>query len=384
MEGLFWLLLPVAAYSGWYAANKQARKAHKTKPTTYTKDSSSYSEGIETFLSEQPDRAVDIVIDQVEVTPETVEVHLALGNLYRRTGQVDRAIRLHQNLTEKLSLNPLQREHVLFELGQDYLSAGLYDRAERIFKDLLKTEEYAVASSKALVEIFQQEKEWQLAIDAIVHYESISGKQKREVISQYQCEIAEEEIANQNAESAKQILLNTLKSDKNCVRANLMLAEMFYKEDDLAKALNYYFLILKQDSAFLSEIIEPMLNCLVVISKKQCLSTSIPALLDQYFDSDGNVLSGDKLIECGKAKKAFKFIEQQLEKQPSVKLLSQYLYLNIDDNQLDRQTLTRVNDVLKNISLKEAGYRCTQCGFTSHNIHWQCPGCSSWNSIKPI
>ena len=261
MEGLFWLLLPVAAYSGWYAASKHMQSNIKKEDNKGFKPKSltNYSEGFNTFLTEQTDRAVDVVIGQVEVTPETVEVHMALGNLYRRTGQVDRAIRLHQNLTEKLGLNPVQREQVLYELGQDYVSSGLYDRAERIMKDLLQTEKFAKNACKSLVEIYEKEKEWDQAISALKDYEKLSGKKKKDVISQYYCEIAKEQLIKGESEKARKTLQEALKFDKHCVRANMMLADYYYQQDELKLALDFYYQVLKQDDAFLSEIIEPML-----------------------------------------------------------------------------------------------------------------------------
>lgn len=386
MEGLFWLLLPVAAYSGWYAASKhfQLNLKKEQKKAFNSNAHSNYSEGFNTFLTEQTDRAVDFVISQFDVTPETVEVHMALGNLYRRTGQVDRAIRLHQNLTEKLGLNLVQREQVLYELGQDYASSGLYDRAESIMKDLLHTNQFAKSACKSLVEIYEKEKEWDQAIEALKKYEKLSGKKKKEVISQYYCEIAKEYLVKEDREKAYGTLQEALRLDKRCVRASMMLADYYYQQDELKLALDYYYQVLKQDDAFLSEIIEPMLNCLLVINKKECLSASVPAMFHQYFEMNGRLVSDTAVIECEKNKKSQKFIEDQLKKQPSVKLLSQYLYLNIDDHNSSRQILNKVNEVLKHIVNKEAAYRCACCGFTSHNLHWHCPGCANWNSIKPI
>lgn len=385
MEGIFWLLLPIAAYSGWYAAMKQQKINSQKNYRNTPKKSKDYSEGIENFLAEQPDRAVDIVINKVDVTPETVEVHLALGTLYRRTGQVDRAIRLHQNLTEKLSLNPTQRELVLYELGQDYLSAGVYDRAERIFKDLLATKEFAANSLKALVEIYQKEKDWLQAIETLKIYESLTGKTKKPVISQYFCELAQKSLEDKDQDAAINFLNESLAIDKNCVRANLMRAEMLYGQESYSEALKYYFSILKQDKSFLSEIIEPVVNCLLAINQKNSLVSNIPSLLDQYFNVSDDFIISPPTEGADTNKKAIQFIEQQLEKNPSVKLLGQYMYLNIDNsNKPEKLILAKLKTIVNKIEKKEAGYRCNRCGFTSHNLHWHCPSCNDWNSIKPI
>jgi len=385
MEGLFWLLLPVAAYSGWYAATKCYRqKLAEQFNKSHFKASSAknYNEGIGNLINDHPDKAVDIVIDKVEVSPDTVEVHLALGNLFRRNGEVSRAIRLHQNLTEKHSLSSQQRESVLYELGQDYLSAGLLDRAERIFKDLVTSSHFEKLSIQALVEVYQQEKDWMSAIAYSRRYEKLTKVSQKHLISQFYCEMAEKKISAGKLKRAVSLLTNALKIDKNCVRANLLIANIAFEDHEYSQALVHYKIILESDSGFLPEIMDNFVACL---QRHEVNKTAIPILRSI---NEEKIVNNAVVASQGRElfnNKAIKFVEQELEKNASVKLLGQYLYLKLDDPGLEnRQLLSRIKNSISVINKKAANYRCKQCGLTAHSLHWQCPSCLAWSSIKPL
>jgi len=384
MEGLFWLLLPVAAYSGWYAATRCSRQ---DTPSSFNKSNrnfaaKNYSEGIANLITDHPDKAVDIVIDKVEVSPDTVEVHLALGNLFRRNGEVSRAIRLHQNLTEKHSLSPQQRESVLYELGQDYLSAGLLDRAERIFKDLTTSVHFEKLSIQALVEVYQQEKDWDSAISYSERYEKLTKSTQKHLISQFYCEMAEKKIVECQFDEAKDILRKALSIDKSCVRANLLMGNYEFKEKEYDTALAYYKSILDYDSDFLPEIMDNIVYCFQYGEINKTTIPILPSVTDEKISNSAVVSAQDHRIT---STKALKFIEQELDKNASAKLLDQYLYLTLDEPEVsNRKILSRVKNSINMISNQAANYRCKKCGLTAHSLHWQCPSCLSWSNMKPI
>ena len=384
MEGLFWLLLPVAAYSGWYAATRCSRQdtLNSFNKSNRNVAAKNYSEGIANLIADHPDKAVDIVIDKVEVSPDTVEVHVALGNLFRRNGEVGRAIRLHQNLTEKHSLSPQQRESVLYELGQDYLSAGLLDRAERIFKDLTTSEHFEKLSIQALVEVYQQEKDWESAILLSEKYEKLTKTTQKHLISQFYCEMAEKKITKCQFDKARDILRKALGVDKSCVRANLLMGNYEFKERKYDSALTYYKSILDYDSGFLPEIMDNIVYCFQYSEINNTTIPILPSVTDEKVVNSAAVSMQDHRIA---GTKALKFIEQELDKNPSAKLLDQYLYLTLDEPDVSsRKILYRVKNSINMIITKATNYRCKKCGLTTHTLHWQCPSCLSWNNIKPI
>jgi len=201
---LLWLLLPVAALSGWYLGQRRADPGRDGGRERGLR--SDYFKGINYLLNEQPDKAIEVFIKVLEVDQETVETHLALGNLYRRRGEVDRAIRIHQNLVARNTLSPEQRYEALLELGQDYLSAGLLDRAENLFKELAEASHYRVQALRQLIDIYEQEKDWDQAISCARQLERATGNQLGPVIAHYQCEQAEQLRERKEYKSALKLL----------------------------------------------------------------------------------------------------------------------------------------------------------------------------------
>src|SRR5688500_2471596 len=195
----WWLLaLPLFFALGWLAARvdiKQLLLESRALPVSYFK-------GLNFLMNEQPDKAIEAFIEVVKVDPQTVELHFALGSLFRRRGEVERAIRMHQNLVERTDLVEEQKLAALFELAQDYLKAGLLDRAEELFLKLEGTP-HAEGALKFLLEIYQQEKEWQKAIGAAQKLESVTGQSHQKEIANFYCELASTELALSRHEGAR-------------------------------------------------------------------------------------------------------------------------------------------------------------------------------------
>ena len=187
MEWLF-LLLPIAAMSGWLSARKHYKKPSNPKQGYFDPE---YFKGLNYLLNEEPDKAIDVFIRLLEVNSETVETHLALANLFRRRGETERAIRIHQNLIARPTLTLLQREQALIELGLDYMSAGVLDRAELLFLELLNSTAPPSDAYEHLLNIYQQERQWQKAINIAKKLHSQDPQKKKAEIAQFYCELAE-------------------------------------------------------------------------------------------------------------------------------------------------------------------------------------------------
>ncbi|NNF96569.1 MAG: tetratricopeptide repeat protein, partial [Halobacteria archaeon] len=188
MLEILFFLLPIAALSGWWLGRRS--KARRQEESSLELPSS-YLRGLNYLLNEQQDKAIDLFIQLLDVDNDTVETHLALGSLFRRRGEVDRAIRIHQNLIARPTLSKEQRMQALFELGQDYMRAGLLDRAETLLGELIGNEPHTVAALQHLLDIYQQEKDWDKAIQIAQRLESRTGQSKRNLIAQYYCEKAD-------------------------------------------------------------------------------------------------------------------------------------------------------------------------------------------------
>src|SRR3990172_7325925 len=255
---LLWLLLPLAALSGWWAAWRSMKAAASEGQKRIHPE---YFKGLNFVLNEQPDKAIEVFIRMLEVDSETVETHLALGNLFRRRGEVDRAIRIHQNLIARPTLDRQQRTHALLELGQDYMRAGLLDRAETLFQELIDMNEHVEPALRYLIDIYQQEKDWDRAIPATQKLAAVTGKSRNAVIAHYYCELAEQARQHDDLERTRQLLKEALASDRACVRASLLLADMDMKIGDYGAAMYSLKKVRYQDPDYLSEALRPLLEC---------------------------------------------------------------------------------------------------------------------------
>jgi len=217
LEWLFFLL-PIAALSGWLAARAHYKKKYRPQDLKITPE---YFKGLNYLLNEQPDKAIDVFIRLLEVNSETVETHLALANLFRRRGETDRAIRIHQNLIARPTLNSSQRIQALVELGLDYMNAGVLDRAEQLFLELLQQSSPPEQAIKQLLRIYQQEKHWDKAIEMAKRLQPNKNNDIGILIAQFYCELAEQKF-DSNPTSIAQILKQAHAYDPNCVRASLL------------------------------------------------------------------------------------------------------------------------------------------------------------------
>src|SRR5690242_9527917 len=217
MEFEYWWLLifPLFFGLGWIAARIDIRHlVHESRALPR-----SYFKGLNFLLNEQPDKAIEAFIEVVKVDPETIDLHFALGSLFRRRGEYDRAIRMHQNLLERDNLAPEQKVVALAELGEDYLKAGILDRAEEVFKKLEKTNSSAKAKND-LLQIYEQEKDWPRAIEMA---RSLAGEPRARDIAQYLCELAASEAGSSRPENARRHLEEALEANRKCVRSSLLL-----------------------------------------------------------------------------------------------------------------------------------------------------------------
>ncbi|MBX9811948.1 MAG: tetratricopeptide repeat protein, partial [Burkholderiales bacterium] len=217
-----WLLvLPLFFGLGWLAARidiKQLLSESRAPPMSYFK-------GLNFLLNEQQDKAIEAFIEVVKVDPQTIELHFALGSLFRRRGELERAIRMHQNLVERPDLAQDKKLAALFELAQDYLKAGLLDRAEELFLKLEDTA-HAEAALKFLLEIYEQEKDWQKAIGTAGKLETVTGQSHQKEIANFYCELAGNEIMQSRPEAARPFLGKALAHHRLCVRANMLLGDV--------------------------------------------------------------------------------------------------------------------------------------------------------------
>ncbi len=380
---LLWLLLPVAAATGWWLGRRSGPGAVKDGGDDNLR--SDYFRGINYLLNEQPDKAIEVFIKVLEVDQETVETHLALGNLYRRRGEVDRAIRIHQNLVARNTLTPPQRHEALLELGQDYLSAGLLDRAENLFKELSETTGYRVQALRQLIDIYEQEKDWEQAIASARQLEKATGNQLGAVIAHYHCEQAERLRQQRDAPAALKMIGQALDSHRGCVRASLLEGDIHAECGDHERAARAYQRVEDQDPAFLPETIERIHRCYRALGRPDDMRAYLVRLLERY----GWVSAALELAEIRRAaegpRSAIDFIAERLRQRSSVRGLDRLMELELEERGQEMPEYFRILKALTEELLEDSPvYKCSHCGFPARSLHWQCPSCKHWNTIKPI
>src|SRR5438445_2686034 len=251
-------LLPVAAASGWYLGRRASERSRRVRVSEL---SSSYFRGLNYLLNEQPDKAIEVFLQLAEFNRDTVETHLALGNLFRRRGEVDRAIRVHQHLIARPNLSEEEKTIALLELGEDYMRAGLLDRAETLFTDLVAMDAQVPSALRHLIGIYQHEKDWNKAIEHARRYEKISGESQGATIAQFYCELAEQARAAKQFDDARKWLDQALHSQPESVRAQIVLGHLELQEGNVKAAVTAFERVATLDVDFVPEILPQLLDC---------------------------------------------------------------------------------------------------------------------------
>ncbi len=378
---LLWLLLPLAAASGWLVARfEQKRQARRSFDLP-----SAYFKGLNFLLNEQPDKAIEVFIRVLEVNSDTVETHLALGNLFRRRGEVERAIRIHQNLIARPTLDRDQRSQALLELGQDYLKAGLFDRAENLLLELAEIRAHSEQALKLLLHIYLQEKEWEKAVSITHKLARVSGRNMDEMIAQFYCELADQDYARKSYSAARGRLKQALQADDRCVRASMLLGDIAAQEGDYRKAIDNWRHIEEQDVHYLGEVAGRIAEGFKQLNDEQGLYDYFRDALQRHGGVSLALAFADVISSREGVEPAEKFVVEWLRRSPNVHGLHKLLELNlIRAPNSARNDLMLLKGIIEELRAQHLGYACGQCGFKGKSLHWLCPGCNRWNTIKPV
>jgi lipopolysaccharide biosynthesis regulator YciM len=376
----WWLAaVPVFFGLGWIAARvdiRQLLSESRSLPRGYFK-------GLNFLLNEQPDKAIDAFIEIVKLDPETVELHFALGNLFRRRGETERAIRVHQNLLARPDLPQEHQVHAQFELGQDYLKAGLLDRAEETFNKLVDTQ-YSAQARRALLEIYQREKEWQRAIEAAsALQESGAGGRQRE-IAQFYCEIAQDELVHTNPDAAMQMLENALAADRKNVRAMILIGDVYLARGDIETALLTWRRVEQQSVPHVALVAQRLMDGYRAVGRAQEGANLLKSYMAEASSIDLLEVVFKAVLELNGVEAANQLVSAELRRTPTLLGLDKLLEARLMEARPEvRPELSLVKNLVHSYTQKLARYQCSQCGFKARQYYWQCPGCSQWETYPP-
>ncbi|HET6433168.1 lipopolysaccharide assembly protein LapB [Dyella sp.] len=376
------LLVPTAFATGWWTARRAGVRRSGAKVSELSSD---YFRGLNYLLNEEQDKAIEVFLKLAEYNRDTVETHLALGNLFRRRGEVDRAIRLHQHLVSREGLSDAMKTVALLELGEDYMRAGLLDRAETLFCDLVAMDAHAPSALRHLISIYQHERDWHKAIEHARRLEAMTGEDEAPMVAQFYCELAERARQHGARAEAAGYLEQAFACQPACVRAFMLTGRLHAENGEHERAIEAYEAAVAADVAFVPEILPPLLNSYACAQQMDRAEAFLQDILARYHGISP-VLALTRLHEQRDGEKvAVEFLTAQLRQRPSVRGLMALIDATMDKIQGEaRDNFLILRDLTKKLLEGQAMYRCSRCGFGAKAHHWQCPSCKSWSTIRPI
>ena len=383
MLELLFLLLPVAAAYGWYMGRRSAQQSKQDDANRLSRD---YVTGVNFLLSNQQDKAVDLFLDMLKEDTGTVEAHLTLGNLFRSRGEVDRAIRIHQSLMESASLTYDQRLLAVQQLGRDYMAAGLYDRAEDMFKQLVDETDFRLSALQQLLQIYQATSDWQSAIDVAERLVKLGKEKHRGDIANFWCELALQQMANSDMEKAMSLLKKGAAADRNSARVSIMMGRVWMEKGDYPKAVESLERVINQDKELVGETLEMLQTCYQQLGKIDEWEAFLRRCADENTGATAELMLAQILEQREGIEAAQSYVTRQLERHPTMRVFHKLMdyHLNEAEEGRAKESLGVLRNMVGEQVRSKPRYRCQKCGFTAHSLYWHCPSCRSWSTIKPI
>jgi lipopolysaccharide biosynthesis regulator YciM len=310
-------------------------------------------------------------------------MHFALGNLFRRRGETERAIRVHQNLLARPDLPGEQKAHAQYELGMDYLKAGLLDRAEETFNLLVDTP-FEVQARRALLEIYQREKEWRRAIDVAVGLQESGAGARQKEIAQFYCELAQDALVHLQPSDAMQLLEKALQADRSSVRATILIGDAQMAQGDAEGALKTWRRVEHQSVPHVALVAQRLMDGYRKVGRPQEGVNLLQSYLAEASSIDLIEVVFKAVIELDGVEAAKQLVIEELRRNPTLLGLDKLLEARLMDAPAHVwEELSMVKNLVQRYTQKLARYQCSHCGFKARQFYWQCPGCSRWETYPP-
>lgn len=377
----FFLFLPLAAVSGWVIGRRGGQRHGDNQVSRL---SSTYFRGLNYLLNEQPDKAIELFLHIAELDKETFETQVALGHLFRRRGEVDRAIRLHQGLVNRNDLSDAQRVQALLALGEDYMKSGLLDRAETVFTELAQIDQRAPQALKHLIGIYQAERDWEKAIDNATRYEEVTGEPMGKLVGQFECELAERFRGAGRIDEARAAIARAYQADAMSVRAGIIEGRLETDSGNAEAAVRAFERAARNDPEYLPEVLQPLMQNYRKVGDLGGARAFLSEMTEHY-RGIAPVLALTQLMEEQEGvAPARAYLGRQLKDRPSVRGESALIDLTLAEGADSTATLHDLKHITDQLLVRNPAYRCTRCGFGARTHHWQCPSCKEWGTVKPL
>ncbi len=378
LAGLFLLL--VAA--GWALGRFGERDdAGEEPPPPLNID---YLKGLNFLLNEQTDQALEHFLKMVRVDDKTIETHFALGSLFRRRGEVDRAIRIHQNIIARPDLAAEQRDQALLSLAKDYLRAGLLDRAEKMFVRLAQGSRHQVEALERLCRIYEQEREWQKAIESGQKLEALSGKSLGLQIAHYYCELAEQALANKDYAAGRAYVKKAQSGRPRTFRGALTRANIACGTGDYKTALKLLQRVVDESTYLITEALPKMVDIYRSEGSTDRLEKELRTMLSAKPEIGQDIAYTAIVHDIGGISTIDECVEQYILNDPTMTEFIDLQQVVGDDESTRHDAIARIRAALSKLAAATPRYKCKECGFSSQRLLWQCPSCKDWETQRPF
>ncbi len=377
LAGLFLLL----AAAGWALGRFGERDEEEAAAPPLNVD---YLKGLNFLLNEQTDQALEHFLKMVRVDDRTIETHFALGSLFRRRGEVDRAIRIHQNIIARPDLPAEQRDQAYSSLAKDYLGAGLLDRAENMFVRLADGSRFQVEALEQLCRIYEQEKEWQKAIDAGQKLEVLSGRSLALQIAHYYCELAEQAVKKKDFSTARAYVKKAQSGRPRTFRGALTRADIARATEDTKTALRLYNRIIDENTYLITEALPKLVEIYQSEGSIAQLEKSLRTLIKNNPEIKKDIAYTAIVNDIGDIDVIDECVEEYILNEPTLTEFIDVQHIAGEDGKSRRDALVKVRMGLSKLAASTPRYQCKECGFSTKRLIWQCPSCKDWETQRPF
>ena len=379
------LILAATLLTGFIIGRMTSPKsASGSKHDASVNCSESYIQGLNFLLANKPDKAIELFVELIKVDHETMETHLALGNLFRSRGEVDRAIKIHQNLIARPNLDLGQRTMAIKELAEDYLKAGLLDRAENLYKELVQINPKNTSAHKKLLELYTLEKSWHEALPTAQKLLELGEPDGKVIVTHCLCELAEQNMQQGNLKHVQEHLSKAIKIDDRCIRAQLLLIDVYLRSDAVGKAEKMLQQLVKNSPQYIELYLKPARE---IYLQRGSFDRYQQFLLDQYTLKANNAVALELLKSYQTADRheaLIQFMPTALQHSASLALYEFAFHYLLLHPQYLSELLPELSAGFDSIKTDRNPFVCQHCGYGSQAMQWHCPSCNSWSTIKPV
>lgn len=384
MDIQFAIIITSALFVG-FLFGRFFHSSYKSSSTSLSANCSGlYIQGLNYLLANKSDKAIELFVDLVKVDKETIETHLALGNLFRSKGEVDRAIKIHQNLIARPNLDQNQRVMALSELAEDYHKAGLLDRAENLFKELVQINPKNVSAQRRLFELYCVEKAWSDALHQAQCLFDLGEHDGAVLLTHCFCELAEQCLNSGNSREASELLKKATEIDSKCIRALLLQIDVHLKNNELAKSTRILNQLVKSAPQFIELYLKPAREIYLNRGSTEQYQSFLTL---QYRTTASNMVA----VELLKSYQAtdqhevlISFLQQAIQQSASFELYDfAFRYFRSRPHKFNEACLGLTSQFMA-IKGKPVAFVCNGCGYESQAMQWNCPSCNTWSSLRPV